>query len=275
MTGGLDLRWGDAKAITRLVKMMIAREGIGDLLADGSRAAARRLGLGSSAYAVQAGGQELAMHDGRNDPGFALHAVVEPMPGRHTNGAQLYYEMFQLWKRVPGLPKARVLYAKRAKYAASGKQADALAKAAVACSRFSQVLNGAGLCLFGAFIGVHRLPVFEWLNATTGWQEPPEGYMRAGARIQTLKQMFNARQGIPLRHAINLRAIGLPLLKHGANRGRTLDLDGMVRAYWNASGWDPETGIPGREAIEALGSLIGPAANPLRSLAEQPVLNRF
>lgn len=38
----------------------------------------------SGALAMRAGGQELSMHDGRNDPGFALHYAVEPAPGRHT-----------------------------------------------------------------------------------------------------------------------------------------------------------------------------------------------
>jgi len=249
---GLDLRWGNSAAIQALLERMIAREGIGNLLADGSRGAAARLGRDAKTCAVHAGGQELAMHDGRNDPGFALHAVVEPMPGRHTNGSQMYYEMFKLWTRVKSLPQARFLYGKGAKYATAGQQGRDLATAAVACSRFSQVLNGAGLCLFGAFIGVNRLPVFEWLNAATGWQETPEGYMQAGARIQALKQLFNARHGLPLRHAINLRAIGLPAQSHGANRGRTLEMDGMVRAYWAAAGWDEETGLPGEEMVNAV-----------------------
>jgi aldehyde:ferredoxin oxidoreductase len=249
---GLDLKWGNSRAIQALLERMIAREGIGDLLADGSRAAAARLGHGAETYAVQAGGQELAMHDGRNDPGFALHAVVEPMPGRHTNGSQLYYEMFQLWTRVSGLPRAKLLYGKASKYAASGQQGRDKAISAVACSRFSQVMNGAGLCLFGGFIGVQRLPIFEWLNAVTGWQETPDGYMQAGARVQALKQLFNARHGLPPRHAINLRAIGLPAQKRGANRGRSLDMDSMVRLYWAAAGWDVETGLPTDEVIKEL-----------------------
>jgi aldehyde:ferredoxin oxidoreductase len=249
---GLDLRWGNSRAIMELVELMIARRGVGDLLADGSRVAAARLGNGAEKFAVHAGGQELPMHDGRNDPGFALHATVEPMPGRHTNGSQLYYEMFQLWTRVPGLPRAKALYWKGAKYQTGGKQGRHLATAAVACSRFSQVLNGAGLCLFGAFIGVHRVPIFEWLNAATGWKETPQGYMHIGARIQALKQLFNARQGIPARHTINARALGIPPQARGANRNRTLDMDEMVRAYWLASGWDPETGLPSAETIAEL-----------------------
>lgn len=238
---GLDLRWGNSSAIRKLAEMMITREGIGDVLADGSRKAAERLGVAQTgAFAVHAGGQELAMHDGRNDPGFALHAVVEPMPGRHTNGSQLYYEMFQLWKRIPGLPKPKLLYAKEEKYAATPDQA----AAAVACSRFSQVINGAGVCLFGAFMGVTRIPIFEWMNAATGWNLTPQDYMQIGARIQATKQLFNARHGLPLRHTINRRALGIPSQKHGANRGRQVDLDRLVPAYWAASGWDETTGLP-------------------------------
>jgi len=255
---GLDLRWGNSQAVEALIERMIAREGIGDLLADGARMAAQRIDarnhspnghVKAADFAMHAGGQELAMHDGRNDPGFALHAVVEPMPGRHTNGSQTYYEMFELWTRLPGLPRASLLYGKNAKYEATPEQA----QAAVACSRFSQVLNGAGYCLFGALMGVSRIPIFEWMNAATGWQLTPEEYMQVGARIQALKQMFNARQGADLRHTINRRTLGLPPQARGANRGRTLDMDAMVRAYWEASGWDENSGMPTTETLYNLG----------------------
>jgi aldehyde:ferredoxin oxidoreductase len=77
--------------------------------------------------------------------------------------------------------------------------------------------------------------------------------MQTGARIQALKQLFNARQGIPPRHPINLRAIGLPSLSRGANRDRTLNLDQMIQDYWTASGWDPETGLPTQATLSELG----------------------
>jgi len=115
-TGGLELTWGNTEAIVALIKKMINREGIGDLLADGTKIAATKIGKGSIEFAIQAGGQEPAMHDGRNDPGFNVHYSLEPTPGRHTLGAHLYYEMFQLWKRVKGLPKPSPLYTKASKY---------------------------------------------------------------------------------------------------------------------------------------------------------------
>jgi aldehyde:ferredoxin oxidoreductase len=54
-TDGLDLTWGNSTAMIALVHKMIRREGIGDILADGSRAAAERIGRGASPYAMHAG----------------------------------------------------------------------------------------------------------------------------------------------------------------------------------------------------------------------------
>jgi aldehyde:ferredoxin oxidoreductase len=253
-TGGLELTWGNGPAIVALVEKMIRREGVGDLLADGSRTAARRLGKGSDQYAMHIGGQEAAMHDGRNDPGFNVHYAVEPTPGRHTLGAQLYYEMFQLWKTVKGLPRATPLYFKGRKYRADAEKA----VTAAACSKFMSLANAAGFCLFGLMLGAKRIPSFAWLNAATGWNKTPEQYLEIGARIQTLKQAFNIRQGVDPR-AIKVpdRMLGRPALAQGANKGRTMDLDTMRSDYWRQFGWDPETGRPDDAAVRPLGPSAG------------------
>ncbi len=241
-TGGIDLSWGNSTGMVALLDKMIQREGIGALLADGVKQAAYRMGHGAEAYAMHAGGQEIPMHDGRFDPGFALHYCVEPTPGRHTIGSQLYYEMFQLWKRVKGLPDVNFLYFKDSKYDFDEDKA----RAAAACSSFMNVLNGAGGCLFGAFLGVHRLPVFEWLNAATGWEYTPEQYMEIGKRIQTLRQSFNIKQGVkPTESVMSDRALGRPPLKTGANAGRTIEIEKMMKGYWRQFGWDEHTGRPG------------------------------
>jgi aldehyde:ferredoxin oxidoreductase len=248
-TGGLELVWGDPQVVLKLLDLMIAREGIGDLLADGSRVAAQRIGKKAMQYSVQAGGQELAMHDGRNDPGFALHAVVEPTPGRHTIGSYLYYEMFQLWTRVPGAPPVKLLfYPKKSKYRNSPEKA----RWAANCSQFTALLNGVGGCIFGAFIGVNRFPIFEWLNAATGWKKSPGEYMRIGWNIQSLRQAFNAREKLPLQHAINNRPLGRPPQVKGANRGASVPLEELTHLYWQEMGWDPETGCPPQSIIENL-----------------------
>ena len=240
-TDGLKLTWGNSEAIEILVNRMIHREGIGDLLADGVRVASRKIGKGSSPYAIHAGGQELAMHDGRYDPGFALHNYVEATPGRHTIGSQMYYELFQLWEKVPDLPEPGLIYLKRSKYVPDREKA----MAAAACSKYMNVINGAGACLYGALMGTEDFPLFAWLNAATGWQLSPHDYLDVGARIQNLKQQFNIKQGVkPADIQVTDRAIGRPPLAAGANRGRSVPLEKMARDYWDVLGWDPKTGAP-------------------------------
>ena len=249
-TDGLELSWGNTDAIVALAKKMIEREGIGDLLADGPKIAAEKIGKDSIKYAIQAGGQALPMHDGRNDPGFALHYSVEPTPGRHTIGAQLYYEMYQLWKKVKSLPRPKFIYHKDTKYVADEEKA----VMAAACSKYNQLYNGAGLCLFGAFIGASRLPIFEWLNAATGWEKSPEEYMEIGERIQTLRQAFNIKHGVdPKSFKPSERALGRPPLDRGVNKGRSVDIEKMMADYWQAFGWDRETGKPTEDTMERLG----------------------
>ena len=156
------------------------------------------------------------MHDGRYDPGFALHNYVEATPGRHTIGSQMYYELFQLWDKVPDLPEPGLIYMKRSKYVPDREKA----MAAAACSKYMNVINGSGACLYGALMGTKDFPLFEWLNAATGWQLSPHDYLEIGARIQTLKQQFNIKQGIkPTDIKVTDRALGRPPLTAGANRG--------------------------------------------------------
>ncbi len=251
-TGGMALEWGSPDALTWLVEQMIYRQGIGHILADGVARAARHLGRGSDAFAFHAGNQELAMHDGRNDPGFALHYSVEPAPGRHTNGAWLYYEMYQLWKKVSTAPRMPLVYSKARKYA-TGPDKAAMGSAN---SRFLNVMNGAGMCQFGAFMGANRIRIFDWLNAATGWHMTPDEYMEAGTRIQTLKQAFNRKHGIqPKSFIVKGRPVGDPPMTHGANKDRSVDIDTLAADYWEAFGWDRNTGHPSEQQIEAVISI--------------------
>ena len=243
--GGLDLSWGNSSAIIKLSEMMVERTGIGDILADGSKKAAEKIGKGSSDYAITAGGQELPMHDARNDPGYALHYSAEPTPGRHTIGSQLGYEMYQLWKRVSGLPKPIHLYHKNSKYVADERKA----KMGKACSDYMNVINASGLCWFGAMMGCTRVPTFDWLNAATGWNKSADQYMEIGANIQTTKQAFNVKHGIdPKSFRIKDRCAGIPPLIEGANKGRTVDVDKLMSGYWKEYGWDVN-GIPCTDSV--------------------------
>ena len=81
-TDWLTLEWGKPDVLIKLLDKIIDRDGIGDILADGVKIAAEKIGKGSEKFAMHAGGQELPMHDSRLDPGFAIAYECEPTPGR-------------------------------------------------------------------------------------------------------------------------------------------------------------------------------------------------
>lgn len=240
MADGLDLRWGNSEAIIALVKKMIAREGIGDLLADGVKVAAKKLGVSSKPYAVTAGGQEPGMHDPRTDPLLGVHFSADPTPGRHTIGSGQYYDMLHLWEKVSWAPRAG-MYLKADEYNASER----VALKTVAMSCYKELTDGAGGCFFAMVMGVNHWKLFEWLNAATGWNKTPDEYMVIGKRIQTLRQMFGIKHGIdPMTYKMNSRMAGEQALTEGPNKGKTVPIKEMMQAHWKSFGWDEQTGIP-------------------------------
>jgi aldehyde:ferredoxin oxidoreductase len=128
-TDDIDLRWGNHQAIVAMTMKLAKREGLGDILADGVKKAAEKIGKGAQQYAVHIGGQEVGMHDPKlSRPGRldAARYQMDATPGRHT--------------QVFG-PN----------------------------SFSNHVLNSAGLCQFGAFFGdsiVDVINVVTGLNFT-------------------------------------------------------------------------------------------------------------
>jgi aldehyde:ferredoxin oxidoreductase len=87
-TDGLEMKWGNTKAIVEMTEKIARREGFGDVLADGVKKAAEKIGKGSEKYAMHIGGQEIPAHDSRGGPGFAIGYGAEPAPGRHTQSGE-------------------------------------------------------------------------------------------------------------------------------------------------------------------------------------------
>ena len=242
-TGGLRLGWGRTREIATLLHQIIEREGFGDILADGVKQAALRLGKRTESLAVHAGGQELPMHDSRLDPGYAIAYQCEPTPGRHTISSYLYADLFGVDRRFP--------QARRRIRAARTRTARHVERYR-AGSIYMQVINGAGLCLFGALTS--PLPVVDYLNAATGWDLPADAYFDTGERILSLRKAFNAREGIkPEDQRLNPRALGHPPLQRGPLKGRRLDMDRLERCFYETMGWDLETGGPTQETAVRLG----------------------
>ena len=241
-TGGLKLGWGKSEEIIRLAEMMIHRDGIGDLLADGVRLAAQKIGRGSAQYAMHAGGQELPMHDSRLDPGYAIAYQCEPTPGRHTISCYLYAGLFGVMKNFP--ETGRLIKQ------ANGKQAKDVRRY-TAGSFYMQLINSCGMCLFGALTSA--LPIVDWMNAATGWDLSPDSYLKIGERILSLRKAFNMREGLlPADHQLSDRAIGKTPLDKGPLKGKTIDMDNLMREFYDTVGWDLATGGPTPEKMKAL-----------------------
>lgn len=245
---GMDLSWGNAESVLKLVEKMIKREGIGDLLADGCKKAAEKTGKGAE-FGMHAGGQELAMHDSRFDPGFAVAYALEPTPGRHTNHGYQWLDLFALHRIFRSLPRKAPMGPVKKKYETKDKWI-----LLTAASKYMQFINSAGCCLFGVQMGGNmNFPAYA--NAVTGWNKPPEHYLQIGERIQNLRQSFNIKHGIkPLKDfALPERAWGNPPLPNGPMKGVTVDIKRLHHDFLKGMGWDENTAVPTREKLEELG----------------------
>jgi aldehyde:ferredoxin oxidoreductase len=120
-----------------------------------------------------------------------------------------------------------------------------------AWSNHKQIVETSGLCLMPANWG-YRLD--EAIAAVTGWDFTVAELLLTGERIQTLRHAFNVREGLrPADFKLPDRLIGKPPLKEGPTAGVTIDIDTLVKEYYEAMAWDTETGAPARERLRTLG----------------------
>lgn len=247
-TGGLELRWGDGEALIRLTEMIINREGVGDILADGVKAAAEKIGRGADMYAVHCGGVEPPMHDPKFDPGQAPVYHCDATPGRHTTASYTYLELQVLEKQFKKAKKIPALVTRKQRQNYEG------ASEAIAVDVFYKMLmDGSGVCLFGTSVG-GPMPLCEWLNAATGWDLSNDEYLEVGERIEQMRHAFNIREGLnPVRDFMpHPRVYGKPPFEKGPAKNVTVDMDLMSREFYDCMSWDLETGKPEPGALDRL-----------------------
>jgi aldehyde:ferredoxin oxidoreductase len=237
-TDGLEMTWGNTKSIVAMTEKLAKREGFGDIIADGVKIAAEKIGKGSAKYAMHIGGEEIPAHDSRGGPGFAIGYGAEPAPARHTQGGE-----------GPNPPGVNVEYPgfNRASY----KNRGPFHKRG-ACT--NEVYNSAGLCMivFGdGYENVDRL--IEAFRIVTGWDITLDELLKTGERIYNIRLAFNAREGLKVPWALPDRMMGVPPKKVGPRAGITLNKDEMFNEYLEAMGVDLKTGKPGKERLQELG----------------------
>jgi len=241
---GIDLTWGNANAMIALLDKIIRREGFGDVLADGVKAAAARIGKGAQECAIHVGGQEPGLHNALFLPGRGTGFVCDPTPGRHTATPMARIDAGP--GAVAPYPELQFHGHERYDYKRKGAPS-----ATTSC--YWQVGACAGVCLFPViFFG--NYPLIEFLNAVTGWNLDMNEALETGARVQTLRLCFNIREGIePAEIRLPSRLVGVPPKEEGPLAGLTIDIETLTREYRKAMGWDPKSGYPTEATLRRLG----------------------
>ncbi|MHA1230160.1 MAG: aldehyde ferredoxin oxidoreductase family protein, partial [Candidatus Helarchaeota archaeon] len=229
-------QWNNSDYLLPLCKMIVNREGIGNILANGVKKASEKI-AGSEEYAIHSRGQELPMHDARLTKGLMLTYVADPTPGRHTAGCIDYF--------LVG-PGNRFLNGFKVKNSKNPKKKG---KAQAKVTKFYQSFNSLGLCMFSEWCG--QYPLLEMIKAVVGWDLKVDDLVEIGWRIQTLRQMFNARENA-ISHEVAKRAIGDPPMKKGPLKGKKINVEKMIKFYYQFIEFD-ENGVPKKETLEKLG----------------------
>jgi aldehyde:ferredoxin oxidoreductase len=241
---GISLTWGNGNAMIAMVTRMITRKGFGDVLADGVKIAAEKIGGGAEQFAMHVGGQEPGLHNALFLPSRWTGFVCDPTPGRHTAAPMA---------RIDGGPGAFGPYDELTiesydRYTYKGK-----GPISATASAYLQAGASAGLCIMPLmFFG--NFPFVDFFNAVTGWELDISEVLTTGARIQTLRQSFNVREGLqPADAKLPERMAGRPPQAEGPVAGVTLDIDSLALEYRQALGWDPQSGQPQNSILENLG----------------------
>jgi aldehyde:ferredoxin oxidoreductase len=229
------LRFGDADALLRVIAEIGARDGLGDLLADGSRRAAERVGGGSDAFAPHVKGMEMPGYEPRTLHAMALGLAVNARGADHNRSGAYEADLSGELDRLDG--------------------GAAHVAAAVETEDRAAVMDSLILCKF--LRGVFTDPFTEWaglLSAVTGWAVDAPELRRTARRIVLAKRAFNLREGWrPADDWLPERLLAEPVrLASGREAGLTPErLRAMIDGYYAARGLDDQ-GRPGQAQLADL-----------------------
>jgi len=258
-TGGLEPRFGDHEVMTQLVEQIARRDGLGDLLAEGSLRAARKIGRDTERYAVQAKGQEFPMHDPRWQFGLGIGYATSPTGADHMHN---FHDSGVASELGAARMKSLGVFTEPLERTTLPAVKSVLAATVIR----AQVMNNCvGICMFLPY----RISHFRQIvGSVTGWDVSDIELLRVGERALALARLYNAREGLTPADDTHHPRFTEPLMQAG-EEGDSIPEAQMREAvdlYYELQGWDKETGAPTRAKLHelsldwAVGVLDGVAA---------------
>ncbi len=231
-----DLRFGAANALLGAIPMIAQREGLGALLAEGSRRAARELGNDSSYWAMHVKGLELPGYEPRSLKTMALGLAVSPRGACHNRSGAYEADFSGAVDRLRSDPG-------RGSIVAASEDHAAVLDSLIVCKFLRKCFSD--FYLEGA----------ELLGKVTGWDYSSDELKRTGERIHNLKKLFNQREGWRTEDDWLPERLLSETLPTGVAQGVGLsvnDLREMIGGYYQARGWD-ENGFITEKKLQELG----------------------
>jgi aldehyde:ferredoxin oxidoreductase len=234
-TEQLSLDWGDDKVIETLIHKTARLEGFGIYLAEGARSLALR--FDSVDEAVQVNGLEVPYHDPRGSTGMALVYATSPRGACHNQSDYFIVDLGKTISQI-GIEYYSHLAGKE-KAANVARHQD-----------WITLFNSLVMCTFANVLPDN---VTELLNSAGGYDWETGDMMKAGERGWNLKRVINHRLGLR-RTNDRLPTQLLKAYEDSGNDGHTVvpDLESMLKSYYTARGWNPESGFPSRNKLSEL-----------------------
>jgi aldehyde:ferredoxin oxidoreductase len=229
-TGGLDIRYGDADMLFRLIEMTARREGFGAVLAEGNAALAERAGVPELSATVNR--LELPMHDPRAYLGMAVTYALSPRGACHMEGNMYDLDLGQSNTEDVGLVPGD----RHENSVEKGRTAARL-------QAWRNLSNSLTLCQF------ENPPVpllVGAINAATGWSLTAGDLMAAGKHIVNIKRLLNFKLGLT-KADDRLPDLLLKPLEKGGSAGIVPDMPTLLAGAYAEFGWDPRTGRPAED----------------------------
>lgn len=238
-TGGITLKYGDNRHVMDLIRQIAYREGFGDVLADGSKEAARRIGKGAEQYAIQVKGLELPAYDPRGAKAHGLNFVTSNIGADHNTG----YASQEVFGAPVPFPVDRFEVARKGELTKWNQDLTALLETGIICS-FVPSWGALSEEVFG-----------KLLAGATGIKDFADvSYLWAvGERIFNLERMFNVREGFTSKDDALPARFSTESMPDGPSKGQMYEAEALLKDYYQARGWDPKTGIPSAAKLSELG----------------------